>query len=42
MAKDDYQVVLYRLLVYLYACKKQEFRQPNQQTFRTMGKLQCR
>lgn len=24
MAKDDYQVVLYRLLVYLYACKKRK------------------
>lgn len=24
MAKDDYDVILYRLLVYLYACKKRE------------------
>ncbi len=24
MAKDDYDVILYRLLVYLYACKKRK------------------
>lgn len=24
MAKDDYSVILYRLLVYLYACKKRK------------------
>lgn len=24
MAKDDYEVILYRLLVYLYACKKRK------------------
>lgn len=24
MAKDDYEVIVYRMLVYLYACKKRK------------------
>ena len=33
MAKDDYDVVLYRILVYLYACKKRKIAY-NSTTFR--------
>lgn len=33
MAKDDYSVILYRLLVYLYACKKRKIMFEDQ-TFR--------
>lgn len=33
MAKDDYDVILYRILVYLYACKKRKIAY-NSTTFR--------